>query len=203
MTRTNAHLLGSAFATIPAGATREVLCLVPWVPVIVNDGHECVVVVANHPGDPLPTPPPDAFDPPAYRQVAQRNLTVLVASSKTMMLRLAVGGLLRRRKTVLLVAEVGAELERETLALLGLGDVRHAKEHVSEIGLSPRRDCVADDEPIGEPRVEVDVAPGTSAGIALGIRNRGLEPGQYEVVTVREEQGGGAWWLERCRRRAH
>ena len=75
--RTTANLIGSAFVSLNAGQGSEVLCLVPWVPVIVNDGHECVLAEAFHPVDPLPASPD--FNVPTDRHVAQRNLSVVVA----------------------------------------------------------------------------------------------------------------------------
>ena len=42
--RSNSHLVGSAYVDLEAGETQEVLCLVPWIPEIVNNGHECLVV---------------------------------------------------------------------------------------------------------------------------------------------------------------
>ncbi len=61
-----------------AGEVREVLCLVPWVPVYVNNGHECVLAEAFHPtADPLPATP--VFNVPTDRHVAQRNLDLVMA----------------------------------------------------------------------------------------------------------------------------
>jgi hypothetical protein len=59
----------------------EVLCLTPWSPIFVNDGHECVLAEAFHPSlDPLPGIP--AFNVPTDRHVAQRNLSVALAVQK-------------------------------------------------------------------------------------------------------------------------
>ena len=58
------------------------LCLVPWHVTLVNGGHECAVVEASSPADPLSPPPidPDVLDAPGYRQIAQRNLSVLIVA---------------------------------------------------------------------------------------------------------------------------
>lgn len=128
VTRSNATLIGSAYADIPASGVQDALCLVPWTPVIVNDGHECLVAVANHAGDPLPNPLPDAFDPPTYPQVAQKNLTVLVARIQAAMLTITVSGLQRTDKSVILTTELGGELDASTLESLGLRALRPAKE---------------------------------------------------------------------------
>lgn len=76
--RNTANTIGSANVSLMAGEVREVLCLVPWTPVWVNDGHECVLAEAFHTtADPLPATP--VFDVPTDRHVAQRNLDLLMA----------------------------------------------------------------------------------------------------------------------------
>lgn len=76
--RTTANLIGVSFVTLDPGAVGEVLCLTPWIPTIVNNGHECVLAEAFHNTfDPLPASP--AFNVPTDRHVAQRNLTVAQA----------------------------------------------------------------------------------------------------------------------------
>lgn len=187
--RSTAHFVGSAFATVPAGATREVLCLVPWVPTIVNDGHECLVVAATHPLDPLPNPLPDAFDPPTYRQVAQKNLTVLeMMSMKTLSIALTLSGLQRVDKKSVIVAEVGGELHRDVLASLGLRDLKPTKQKV-EVGLRTERGCVGENEPLGERRLELHAPRGTSVGFALAVRADRLTAHEYGLVHVAEHSG--------------
>lgn len=73
--RTTATLVGSSFVTLNSGETKEVLCLTPWVPTFVNDGHECILAEAFHASDPLP--PGTEFNVPTDRHVAQRNISVL------------------------------------------------------------------------------------------------------------------------------
>lgn len=76
--RTSANLVGTAYVDLGPGDTREVLCLTPWVPEYVNDGHECILAEAFHTSlDPLPGTP--AFNVPTDRHVAQRNLSVVFA----------------------------------------------------------------------------------------------------------------------------
>lgn len=55
ITRSSAHVVGSAFVSVDAGQVADVLCLTPWVPTYVNQGHECIVaeivrVVHRRPG---------------------------------------------------------------------------------------------------------------------------------------------------------
>lgn len=186
VTRTHAHAVGSAFVDTPAGAgPQEVLCLVPWVPVIVNDGHECLVAVAVHPADPLPSPLPDAFDPPTYRQVAQRNLTVLPAAAP-MMLTLTVAGAPRRHRRAVLSVDVGGKLDRRTLASLGLTEARPVAGRRVEAGLRAERGCVGADEPVGAERLEIDIAPGGAAAAYVNVRPLELGPGECQLVQVIE-----------------
>ena len=190
VTRSNATLVGSAFADVPAQGAQDALCLVPWVPVVVNDGHECLVAVANHSSDPLPNPLHDAFDPPAYRQVAQKNLTVFVASLHPMMLTLTVSGLQRSDKAVVLSVEIGGELDARTLAGLGLRPMRPAPEHAVEAGLSLDRRCVGEKDPIGSAKLEVAVRRGRSTPVYAAVRAKPLARDEYTLVRIVERSEG-------------
>lgn len=78
--RNTANPIGTSFVTLGPGQVGETLCLQPWIPEFVNDGHECVLAEAFHdPGDPLPPSP--VFNVPTDRHVAQRNLSVVLASA--------------------------------------------------------------------------------------------------------------------------
>lgn len=190
VTRTTATLLGSAFVDVVAGGSQEALCLVPWLPVIVNSGHECLIAVAHHPGTPLPTPLPDAFDPPTYPQVAQKNLTVLVAGANTMMLTLTVAGLQRLDKTVLVTAESGGELDKHTLTSLGLVGWTPARDAAVEVGLNFTRPCVDDTQPLGEVKLELRVPRGTSLPLHAAIRVKTLNRGEYQLIRIVEQLDG-------------
>ncbi|HEX2396463.1 MAG TPA: hypothetical protein VHI78_14035 [Bacteroidales bacterium] len=75
--RNTANYIGQAFVSLTSGAIQDVLCLIPWVPVYLNDGHECLLAEAFHSNDPLPQSPD--FNVPIDRHVAQRNLSVVNA----------------------------------------------------------------------------------------------------------------------------
>jgi hypothetical protein len=78
--RNTANFIGTAFVSLAASEVAEVLCLTPWIPVFVNNGHECILAEAFHPSaDPLPASP--VFNVPTDRHVAQRNLSVVVAAN--------------------------------------------------------------------------------------------------------------------------
>lgn len=186
VTRSNATLVGSAYADVPAGGAQDALCLVPWTPVIVNDGHECLVAVANHAGDPLLSPLPEAFDPLTYRQVAQTNLTVLVARIHAAILTITVSGLQRADKSVILTTEVGGELDASTLANLGLRGLRPAKEPAVEVGLDHERRCVGEKDPIGKGKLELHVPRGTSEAVYVAVRAKNLAKNEYQLVQIVE-----------------
>jgi hypothetical protein len=156
--------------------------------VIVNDGHECIVAVVNHAGNPLPSPLPDAFDPPAYPQVAQKNLTVLVAG--TAMLTITVSGLQRADKVVVLATELGGKLDEGTLASLGLRGLRPARNSGVEAGLDQERRCVGDMDHIGADKIELHVPRGTSAAAHLTVRAKNLAKNEYQLVRIVERCEG-------------
>ena len=76
--RTHARQIGTSYVTLNPGQTLDVLCLTPWYPVYLNQGHECLIAEAFHPSaDPLPSS--TNFDV-QDRHIAQRNITVINAS---------------------------------------------------------------------------------------------------------------------------
>lgn len=190
ITRSTAHLVGSAFVDVAAGAHQEALCLVPWRPVVVNDGHECLIAVANHPGHPLPTPLPDAFDPPAYPQIAQKNLTVLVASASIHFLTLTLAGLQRADKTVVVSTHSGGTLDRQTLISLGLPDHHPAREARVDVGLDLHTRCRTDDGRLGESKLEVQVPRGMTLPVHVALRAEHLRKGEYQLIRITEESEG-------------
>jgi hypothetical protein len=184
--RSNSTLVGSAFADITAGGSQDVLCLVAWNPVIVNDGHECLVAVANNSSDPLPDPLPNEFDPPAFRQVAQRNLTVLTASVNASSNAITIEGWRRADKAVVVTAEVGGALDETTLERLGIKDLQPAKENQVEVGLDHQPRCVGKRERLGPNEIELNVPRGTSAAVYALIRAKTLAEGEYQLVNITE-----------------
>jgi hypothetical protein len=143
-----ANPIGSAFVDLdldPAG--QDVLCLVPWMPVIVNGGHECLLAVAHGPGDasPIPDPLPNGyvFDPPAHDQIAQRNITVLMASMLASAMVISVRALPRQDKQAFISVEYGGELDQRQLMLLGLDKLalRPAPQRAVHVALSLEPIC--------------------------------------------------------------
>lgn len=81
ITEANANLVGTADVHVPSGQSRVVECPTPWVPVMENGGHECILAEAWAPElDPLIAP----LDPVTDRHVGQKNLHVIqVANGKS------------------------------------------------------------------------------------------------------------------------
>ncbi|WP_392476282.1 hypothetical protein [Nostoc sp. C110] len=77
--RTTANFIGTAYVKLGSGESADVLCLTPWVPQFVNEGHECLLAEAFHPAlDPLPAT--KEFNVPTDRHTAQRNISVALAA---------------------------------------------------------------------------------------------------------------------------
>lgn len=78
--RNTANIVGTASVTLDGGQTSDVLCLTPWIPTFVNQGHECILAEAfQTSSDPLPATP--VFNVPTDRHVAQHNISVLKTTS--------------------------------------------------------------------------------------------------------------------------
>lgn len=184
--------VGSAFADLAPGATQDVLCLVPWLPVIVNGGHECLLAVAHGPGDvnalPDPLPSGFAFQPPLHEQIAQRNITVVQAARRAQLLAISVAALPRQGKQVVLQLEQGGELPGAVLARLGLEKWRPAKAAKIEAGLVRTPYCDGDSH--GEQKLEVKVAPGRALAVYLSVRAGELAPREYALLRVLETVDG-------------
>ncbi|GAA3739568.1 hypothetical protein GCM10022225_23380 [Plantactinospora mayteni] len=178
--------IGTAFADVAAGETQEVLCLVPWNVVTVNDGHECLVAVASLPGDPAL---PDAVDPVGYPNVAQRNLTLASAEKADFKLTLTVSAPKRAPKQIRIRAEVGGELSKEALHTLGLAERRPVGKPVVEVGFS-LKPITDPGDGIGDPELVVEVPAERSVPVYLTVRGgAGLGAGEYQLVEVLEQDG--------------
>jgi hypothetical protein len=134
---------------------------------------------------------PDAFDPPTYRQVAQRNLTVTTMGGDTMAMTLAltVGALPREDKDVVVTVEAERAASKELLTALGLTHLKPARKGAVEAGITEVRSCPGEDGPLGEKKVRLKVARGTSTGVFISVRARGLRTGEYQLLHVAERRG--------------
>lgn len=185
--RSNSTLIGSSFATIPPGEEVEVLCLTPWLPAGVNDGHVCLVAEAIHPSDPLPQPLPDAFSPPVYDQVAQRNINLLPALAGAMrMMAIQIAAPARRPMHSVIVVETGDKpLDPTVLQNLGLGKHRFMGDLPIEAGLleRPEVDC-RDFKPVT--KLARTSPAGAVGAVHLAVRTETLERGVYGLLHVVE-----------------
>ncbi len=178
-----------AYADIAAGVSQEVLCLVPWNVTLVNEGHECVVVEASSPADPLSPQPadPDVLDAPTYRQTAQRNLSVTIAMGgmhSQVIIRVKAGP--RYAKTAKAEVRAGGELSKEGLESLGLRVSRSIEANRISAILS---DHSLSGSPNREPResLRLHVPRGTSAPVYLNVAAReSLALEEYGLVRVVE-----------------
>jgi len=185
--RSNSTLIGSAFASIPAGDTREVLCLTPWAPAGVNNGHECLIAEAVHPADPLPNPLPDPFAPPTYDQVAQRNIDLLMMRMKMMRaVGIQIAAPLRTERTaVITLRREFKPLPDEIARTIGLGKREFDPEMRIFATLSDRPDLSCDTgEEIKE--LTLKLTGGKAQTVFLQLRNEAKHQGAYCWFSVIE-----------------
>lgn len=191
--KSTANHIGTAYADIAAGASQSVLCLVPWNVTIINGGHECVVVEASSSADPLSPPPsdPDVLDAPTYRQIAQRNLSVVSISGQAQReFIIGINAGSRGDKNVDVKVEVGGELSKTALESLGLRASRNAGAKQIGAVLSDHSLC-GSPTPGQRQSTQVHVQRGTSAAIYLNIAMREhLTPDEYVVIRVVESDHG-------------
>jgi hypothetical protein len=187
-----ASFVGSAFVDVEPGTTQEALCLVPWIPSIVNGGHECILAAVHSAASsslPDPLPAGFVFDPPAHDEIAQRNLNVLVASRLTAPRSLTVTAPARADKTVRITARIGGALNDGLLAQLGLKGCRPAKDDVTQVGLAREALCGERNKPVDAREIEMHVPRGTSAGVFASIYAEELSDDEYQLVHLLERSG--------------
>lgn len=185
-----ATLIGSAYVDLAPGATQDALCLVPWRPVIVNGGHECVLAVVHGAGDtkPIPDPLPNAypFDPPAHDQIAQLNLSVLQASTLGMPLTMFVHGLARQNKRVSVSFELGGGIDEAVLHNLGLKGLTTAQGAGVSVGLGRTPVC---HDPKATKQLQLDVPRGETIPVFIHLTAENLPRDQYQLVNIVEREG--------------
>jgi hypothetical protein len=190
--RTTANVVGSAFTSLAAGQTAEVLCLTAWVPVFVNDGHECILAEVSHPtADPLP-PVPD-FQVPTDRHVAQRNISVLqTAPSGFFAFAFEAHNPGRRPMQVLITAEqLPVAKLRKQLELLRLPIEIGGEGELVGLAFTRRFDAREGDEPDYPERFELDLKPGERRGLTMIGRLEGAAAAVHVTQASGERQNGG------------
>lgn len=177
------NLIGTAHASIAAGQSQDVLCLVSWQVEFVNGGHECLVVAASLPGDP---PLPDLVDPPGYPQVAQKNVTVWqVAPDRLAWLKLDLTAPRDQSRTILVSSQLGGSAAPALLAQLQLAGAQPVDEPAVQVGFSLQ----PPGDQVGDPELVVDVPAGQTVPVYLGAHRTGPIPsGRYQLVTASGHQ---------------
>ena len=178
--RSTSTFIGSAFVDLEPGEVKEVLSVIPWIPSIVNEGHECVVAEVIHTADPLPTPLPDAFDPPTYHQIAQKNLTVLMMK-KSMVKAIQIAAPARIKKRFRVSLELGGAIDKQSLDQLGLGGYRIAKKHEVKATLTTESGCESSG---GKNAIDLALEPGAIRSVYLRVDAKELEPHTYVPIHV-------------------
>lgn len=189
--KSTSNHIGTAFADVAAGATQPVLCLVPWNVALVNGGHECAVVEASSPANPLSPPPadPDVLDAPTYPQIAQKNLSVaLMMGMSRRELILSVNAGARTDKKVDVKVEVGGEISKELLQSLGIRAGRNVGTKL--VGAVVSHHSLCGSTATGDHHsLKVHAPRGTSVPVYLNITaSRRLESDEYAIVRVVETE---------------
>jgi hypothetical protein len=174
ITPTSATPIGSAFVSLAAGETREVLCLSQWLPAWVNSGHECLVATASAPSDPLPQMgPSDPFTPASDRHQAQKNLTILAAMAQMFVLPFSTFLALTFRTEVLTLTARRVDVLGLIKGQPGLEEMPFGEELDDlEFGIAiGARD--EGEKQIGDQRIELVGRPGTGRTCRLVARSAG------------------------------
>lgn len=190
ITRATATLIGQSSVSLAAGETKDVLCVTPWIPAYVNGGHECLIAEAYAPGDPLPPHGPgDPFNVPTDRHVAQRNITVGMASARMMMVHpFLIGNVWPRAQGRMRVRARRASIKTlEPLARsLGLRRLPEEAPEFKAFGVKPYRCGQPVDEP-GKPEWEGEGEPGSHRTMALIARIPERLPGGTGALFLVEQ----------------
>jgi hypothetical protein len=98
------NLIGTEWVQVEPHTALDVRCDTAWVPVFVNNGHECLKVNCTNPIlDPIAHP----FDPRLDRHAGQRNITVLpAAAGETLLITLAVNNIFPMHVEAMITARV-------------------------------------------------------------------------------------------------
>lgn len=182
--RSKSTLVGSSFVDLNPAEIKDVLCVSPWIPVIVNDGHECVVAEVIHPNDPLLSPLPDEFDPPTYHQIAQKNLSVLNMKRSRKIMPIQLAASIRMARRVSIKAELGGTLDKNCLTQLGLKGYEASKSHLIKSGLSTEVSCDEWEKEMVQNEMELHLKAGTAKAIYLNVWSEKLAPQTYVLLRV-------------------
>jgi len=197
--RSNSTLIGYSFVSLNAGETKDVLCVTPWIPVVVNNGHECLVAEVIHPADPLPAPVTDEFAPQLHRQVAQKNLNVITMKDSGKMYSIQLSAPKRKKADYLVRLEIGGELQERNLVNLGLRGFHVSKNYVLNAGLTLHNNCAEMKNNIYEKEIRLSLSPGVSKPVYIKLVPEKIEENCYVLINVisesREGRNGGITYI--------
>lgn len=166
--RTTANDIGISYVTLDTGETKDVLCLTPWVPVFVNEGHECILAEAFQSAlDPLPAT--TDFNVPTDRHVAQRNIAVALAIGGMFKLAFEVHNTERNARKFQLKAHQDklGQIEPLTRHFGRHFKIPYEEGKVGKFGFvhapCPDEDALKDAVPV----VDVEVGPSRRVGLSL------------------------------------
>lgn len=185
--RNSANHIGNANVSLNAGESKEVLCLVPWQPVFVNGGHECVLAETFHISlDPLPASP--VFNVTTDRHVAQLNLDLLETApkKKSFSMSFEIVNTQREARAFAIKTEVGKITElRPLLKQLGR-DIPTGAGKATKAGFIKALNlCDSDETP--QPKVDrIEVAGDSRTGLTL----TGELEGEAALLHVIQEADG-------------
>ena len=193
--RSNSNLIGSAYADLDVGESKDVLCISPWIPVVVNNGHECIVVEVDSRQDPLPIPISDDFDPPSFHQIAQKNLQVLsmTPAMQFVFLPIQVSAISRNAKEVEIKIEKG-QLNKDDMYFLfkqlGLKNLKELSERSIMYGVSLESGCHNSKETIGYKNLKLSINERSSKAVYVHLEQTNREENGYMLLNVTESQNG-------------
>lgn len=169
VTVSTANLIGVSYVSLNPGEEKDVLCLSPWIPTWANNGHECLIAEAFSVEDPLPQRGAgDTFDVPNDRHVAQRNISVIYASSMVIH-PFIVGGApqLRSEEVTLRARQAPMELLIKLKRTIGLEHIPRSGGKIREFGLQPFH-CGDQIQNVGKPKCTLKT--GSRQSMALAIK---------------------------------
>jgi hypothetical protein len=190
--RSTANIIGSSFVSLNGGETQDVLCLTPWVPAFINNGHACVLAEAFHALDGLP--PGLDFNVPTDRHTAQRNLQIVLALKRTFHFAFEVHNPSRSENAFSLHAKVGRVKElRKLLPHLGRSfELPNENGQVEYMGFVDALCPAAEEFEQAQPQIEKLVVPGMGrASLSLVGRLDGAAALIHVVQRIGKRTVGG------------
>jgi hypothetical protein len=173
LTPATSPLGGQSSVALAAGETKEVLCVTPWIPAWINEGHECIICEVSGFSDPSPFTPSTPWNL-QDRHVAQRNVQVLEMQrlrSRTALTAMGVLGIMNQ-KTKINIRPAPKELFFPLLASLGEDD--STKRNITDacqFGVIADHRC---GDPAPDPReigkqIQLQLEPNQQAGVTAVV----------------------------------